>query len=536
MFVINILQRAVQQENLGLTSHKREERYEFWHLAFGIHVYPSEAGCRMPVTRHWVEDFSHLTTSKNSPMKKIALHWQVIIGMVLGAVFAWMSIKFGWNDFTIDYVKPFGDIFVNLLKLIAVPLVLFSIIVGVTSLGDIQKLGRMGLKTLGTYVITTAAAIVIGLVLVNLIKPGVHVDDDLRSRNRVRYEIWATDSGIERLDEIDYLNDPARQAMVAEVREEMGAEEVDANLQDKINKMNTTKKQGPLQPLVDVIPNNIFKALSSQQMLQIIFFAIFFGIVLVTIPSEKSDPVVKLIDGLNEIFVRMVIVVMQFMPIFVFALMAGQVVTAAGSDPDKFFSLLDFLLKYSAVVILGLVIMVFLVYPTLVSVLVKKMTPRRFLKGMRDAQITAFATSSSVATLPVTMDCVNKNIGVSERTTSFVLPIGATVNMDGTSLYQAVAVIALAQFHMVDLSFGAQATIVLTATLASIGAAAVPSAGLVLMMLVLTSVGLNDAWIALIFPVDRILDMCRTVVNVTGDGAVSTVIAASEGELEDLEV
>lgn len=466
-------------------------------------------------------------------MKRIALHWQVIIGLITGTVYAWLSVKFGWNDFTLDYIKPFGDIFVNLLKLIAVPLVLFSIIVGVTSLGDIKKLGRMGLKTLGTYVLTTFMAVLIGLALVNLIKPGAAVAESLRESNRVRYELWQTENDIERLDDIDFLNDPARAELVEQVRKDLSLEQADnSTLEDKLAKAKKTKDDGPLQPLVDVIPDNIFQALSAQSMLQIIFFAIFFGIVLVTIPAEKSGPVVKLIDGLNEVFVRMVLVVMQAMPFFVFALMAGQIVTAAGQDSEKFFQLLEFLVRYSLVVVLGLGLMVFLVYPLLVSVLVKNMSWKKFMKGMRDAQITAFSTSSSVATLPVTMDCVHRNLGVSERTTSFVLPIGATVNMDGTSLYQAIAVVALAQFHLVDLTLTQQAVIVLTATLASVGAAAVPSAGLVLMIIVLESVGLNPAWIALIFPVDRILDMCRTVVNVTGDGAVSTIIATSEGEVE----
>ena len=269
------------------------------------------------------------------------------------------------------------------------------------------------------------------------------------------------------------------------------------------------------------------------QMLQIIFFSIFFGIVVTGLKGEKKTTIVNVIEALNDVFVQMVWVVMKAMPIFVFALMAGQIVKAAGSDPEHFQQLLSFLLKYSLVVVLGLVIMAFIIYPAIVSIFVKKMSWKKFASGMRDAQITAFSTSSSVATLPVTMKCVEENIGVSERSSSFVLPIGATVNMDGTSLYQAVAVVALAQFHMVDLSLAQQAIIVLTATLASIGAAAVPSAGLVLMIIVLESVGLNPAWIALIFPVDRILDMCRTVVNVTGDGTVSTLVAASEGELED---
>ncbi|HIB76512.1 MAG TPA: dicarboxylate/amino acid:cation symporter, partial [Flavobacteriales bacterium] len=246
---------------------------------------------------------------------------------------------------------------------------------------------------------------------------------------------------------------------------------------------------------------------------------------------EQKGTVIRAVDAMNEVFVQMVWVVMKAMPVFVFALMAGQIVKAAGSDPEHFQQLLTFLLRYSAVVILGLGIMAFLVYPTIIALFVKKMTWRKFMSGMRDAQITAFSTSSSVATLPVTMKCVEEKLGVSERSSSFVLPIGATVNMDGTSLYQAIAVVALAQFHMVDLSIAQQMVIVLTATLASIGAAAVPSAGLVLMIIVLESVGLNPAWIALIFPVDRILDMCRTVVNVTGDGTVCTLVASSEGEL-----
>jgi Na+/H+-dicarboxylate symporter len=282
---------------------------------------------------------------------------------------------------------------------------------------------------------------------------------------------------------------------------------------------------------VDVVPKNIFQSLSDMQMLQIIFFAIFFGVVVTGLKSEQKGTVIRAVDAMNEVFVQMVWVVMKAMPVFVFALMAGQIVKAAGSDPEHFQQLLTFLLRYSAVVILGLGIMAFLVYPTIIALFVKKMTWRKFMSGMRDAQITAFSTSSSVATLPVTMKCVEEKLGVSERSSSFVLPIGATVNMDGTSLYQAIAVVALAQFHMVDLSIAQQMVIVLTATLASIGAAAVPSAGLVLMIIVLESVGLNPAWIALIFPVDRILDMCRTVVNVTGDGTVCTLVASSEGEL-----
>ncbi|MEC8598507.1 MAG: dicarboxylate/amino acid:cation symporter [Bacteroidota bacterium] len=461
---------------------------------------------------------------------RLALHWQVLIGLAIGVLYAWLSIQFGWNEFTIDYIKPFGDIFINVLKLIAVPLVLFSIISGVSSLGDPAKLGRLGIKTVITYLLTTMTAVVVGLLLVNLFQPGARVSEDLLESNRIRYELWRDANGIEVLDDINLLTEPRLESKV----EEITGESVQMNdwVMDKLTKAERTKSSGPLQPLVDVVPTNIFRALADMSMLQIIFFAVFFGVVLVGLPKETSAPLTRAVEALNEVFVQMVWIVMKAMPLFVFALMAGQIVNAAGSDPEMFRQLLEYLLQYSLVVVLGLAFMVFLFYPSLVAILVQKLGYRKFMRGMRDAQITAFSTSSSVATLPVTMDCVRNRIGVSERTTSFVLPIGATVNMDGTSLYQAVAVVSLAQFHMVDLSLAQQAVIVLTATLASIGAAAVPSAGLVLMIIVLESVGLNPAWIALIFPVDRILDMCRTVVNVTGDGAVSTLIAHSEGELE----
>jgi Na+/H+-dicarboxylate symporter len=227
----------------------------------------------------------------------------------------------------------------------------------------------------------------------------------------------------------------------------------------------------------------------------------------------------------------MINAVIKIMPIFVFALMAGSLVKSAGDSLDKLKEQLFFLGHYSWVLVLALVVVAFVYYPLLIHLFAKKISIKQFVKGIREAQLTAFSTSSSMATLPVTMDCVNDNLNVPKPISSFVLPIGATVNMDGTSLYQAVAVVAMAQFHMIDLSFTQQMVIVLTATLASIGAAAVPSAGLVLMIVVLESVGLNPAWIAIILPVDRILDMCRTVVNVTGDATVSAIIASSE-ELE----
>lgn len=467
--------------------------------------------------------------SIESTNKGLALHWKVIIGLILGVVYAWMSVQFGWNEFTLNWIQPFGDIFINILKLIAVPLVLFSIISGVASLGDMKKLGRMGVKTLAIYLTTTMFAVIVGLTLVNIFKPGTHTSETLREDNRIRYELWRDANDITRLDNINISALPELAEKVEAIRGEIS--ETNDWVNDKLAKADNTKASGPLQPLVDVVPSNIFQSLSDMQMLQIIFFAIFFGIVVTGLKGEQKNTVIRAVDAMNEVFIQMVWVVMKAMPFFVFALMAGQIVKAAGTDPEHFQQLLTFLLRYSLVVVLGLAIMAFLVYPMIIALFVKKMSWRQFIAGMRDAQITAFSTSSSVATLPVTMKCVEENLGVSERSASFVLPIGATVNMDGTSLYQAIAVVALAQFHMIDLTIIQQSIIVLTATLASIGAAAVPSAGLVLMIIVLESVGLNPAWIALIFPVDRILDMCRTVVNVTGDGTVSTIVAASEGEL-----
>jgi Na+/H+-dicarboxylate symporter len=387
------------------------------------------------------------------------------------------------------------------------------------------------LKTLSFYLLTTLFAVSLGLLIVNIIKPGEMVDQKMRTENRIGYEVWRNQNTIQKLDSICLSCDPRNAALLSKATKREKDYESNEWVADKLNKRKQLKETGPLQPLVDVVPENIFKALADMSMIQIIFFAVFFGIILISLPKEKRDPVYNLIDGLNEVFVKMVWTVMRAMPIFVFALMAGQIVKAAGTDQDKFVELLGFLLKYSLTVVLGLAIMILIVYPFIVR-LFTKIKYKFFMKGIRDAQITAFSTSSSIATLPVTMDCIQNNLKVPKSIANFVLPIGATVNMDGTSLYQAVAVVALAQFHMIDLSIAQQATIVLTATIASIGAAAIPSAGLVLMIIVLESVGLNPAWIAIIFPVDRILDMCRTVVNVTGDATVSTVIANSEASSE----
>ena len=462
-------------------------------------------------------------------MKKIALHWQVIIALVLGVLYAVFAVNMGWQSVTKAYISPFGDIFINLLKLIAVPLVLFSIITGIGSLKNIKQLGRVGVKTLLIYVGTTMSAILIGLFLVNLIKPGEFTSNESRLEKRIEYELWLADNPhVISLDEISELENPSNEKLIIEVQKRVSATGISSAVQDKIDKANNNKSKGPLAPIVDIVPKNVIVALAEMEMLLIIFFAIFFGVVLVNLNDKHAKPVRELMEGLSELFVAMVNLIIKTMPFFVFALMSGSLVEAAGENMTKLKEQLLFLGHYSWVVVLALFMVAFIFYPLLIQLFVKRLSIMQFLKEISKAQLTAFSTSSSMATLPVTMECVHDNLKVPKPISSFVLPIGATVNMDGTSLYQAIAVVAMAQFHMIDLSFAQQMIIVLTATLASIGAAAVPSAGLVLMIVVLESVGLNPAWIAIILPVDRILDMCRTVVNVTGDATVSTIIAASE--------
>lgn len=444
--------------------------------------------------------------------KRIPLHWQIIIGLIAGIIFALLSSVFGWKTFTLNWIAPFGTIFINLLKMIAVPMVLFSIIKGISGLSDVSRLGRVGAKTLGFYMLTTVTAVFVGLILVNTIKPGNLVSEEQRIENRRAYENWvANTEGVEVLDGQSVEDDAA-------------------GVQDKMASAESMKEQGPLQFIVDMVPDNVFGALSDNGlMLQIIFFAIFFGITMLYIPKDVGKPVSDVVDGLNEIFLKMVNTVMRAAPLFVFALLAGTITEIAGDDINSVLEVFRGLASYAITLLIGLAFLVFVLYPIIIKLVAGK-SYSTFFKSMSPAQILAFTTSSSVATLPVTMECVNERMGVSKEITSFVLPVGATVNMDGTSLYQAVAVVFLAQFHMVDLTIGQQLTIVLTATLASIGAAAVPSAGLIMMILVLGSVGLNPAWIAIIFPIDRPLDMCRTVVNVTGDSTVATLVAKTEGE------
>lgn len=469
-------------------------------------------------------------------MKKLALHWKIIIGLLLGVLWAVLSSHFGWSQFTKDWIDPFGKIFINLLKLIAVPLVLFSIISGITGLSDVSSLGRMGAKTLVAYLVTTVFAVSVGLILVNTIQPGKFIPEQQRLENRLRYEQWASEKG---LTPIDGKNYTAENSSI-ELSEEKVDEGLAKTIQEKEQTAKETTEAGPLKFLVDMVPNNIFISLGNNKlMLQVIFFALFFGVTLLLLEKSKVQVVIDFINGSNEVFLKMVDITMLAAPYFVFALMAGKMSDLAGDDPSKLLGIFQSLGIYSLTVVIGLFAMIFIIYPTIKILLTKRdgvsfgQAYATFFRNIGPAQMLAFSTSSSAATLPVTMECVTDNMKVKKEITSFVLPIGATVNMDGTSLYQAVAVVFLAQFHMVELDMMAQLTIVLTATLASIGSAAVPSAGLVMLMIVLDSLGLNPAWIAIIFPIDRILDMCRTVVNVTGDATVCAVIAGSEKQLNE---
>jgi len=428
-------------------------------------------------------------------MKKLELHWQIMIGMVLGLLFGFGMAQVVWGkQFILDWIGPFGSIFVNLLKLIAVPLILASLIKGISDLKDISKFRNIGLRTIGIYIFTTIIAITIGLVLVNLIEPGEGISEDT----------------IAKLSET-YAND--------------------SNVQGKIAEATTQKERGPLQFLVDMVPDNAIAALGNNKlMLQVIFFTIFMGISMLLVGEKRSKPLKKFFDSLNDVVLKMVDLIMLAAPVAVFALLSQVVVTA--DDPE----ILQKLLSYAGVVVLGLILMI-VFYCTLVSIYTKK-NPIWFLKQMSPAQLLAFSTSSSAATLPVTMERVEEHIGVDKEVSSFVLPVGATINMDGTSLYQAVAAVFIMQVLWPEgLTFSNQLYIVLTALLASIGSAAVPGAGMVMLVIVLEAIGfppdLYPVALALIFAVDRPLDMCRTVVNVTGDATVAMVVAKSVDKLHD---
>ena len=423
---------------------------------------------------------------------KLKLHWQIIIGMVLGLIFGITAAYQGWGSFTADWIAPFGKIFINLLKLIAIPLVLGSLVSGVASLSDLKKLSRIGGKTIAIYISTTVVSVTIGLLIVNLFNPGKSVPVEMRDKLQATYQT------------------------------EVESKEASAEM---------VKERGPLQPLVDMVPGNFFNAASNNRnMLQVVFFAIFLGIGIIQVKGDKGKALLSVFQGLNDVVIKMVDMIMLFAPIGVFALIADTINSIAKDNMQQVVELLSALGFYSIVVVLGLLFQMTIVYPTIL----KLFTPIKiidFIKGISPAQLLAFSTSSSGATLPVTMECCEKNLGVSEEVSSFVLPLGATINMDGTALYQAVAAVFIAQTLGMDLSLGAQITIVLTAVLASIGTAAVPGAGIIMLVIILEAINVPSAGIALILGVDRILDMCRTVTNVTGDATVAITIAATENQL-----
>lgn len=422
----------------------------------------------------------------------MALHWKIVLGLVLGLLFGFGMTFFDFGPaFVYDWVQPFGTIFVRLLKLIAIPLILASLVKGIADLKDISKFKNMGIRTFVTYIITTVVAILIGLSLVNIIQPGIGISEETVAKLTTTY---ANDSGVT----------------------------------SKIATASAQKDASPLQFIVDMVPDNIFYAMSNNGlMLQVIFFSILFAISLLLIGEKAAQPIKSFFDSLNEVVLKMVDLIMLFAPYAVFALLASVVVSS--SDPE----LLLALLKYAGVVVLGLVLMI--VFYLIVIATVAKKSPLWFIKNMSPAQLLAFSTSSSAATLPVTMERVEEHIGVDKEVASFVLPVGATINMDGSSLYQAIAAVFIAQALSFDLTLGDQLTIIFTALLASIGAAAVPGAGMVMLVIVLESVGFPAdklaIGLALIFAVDRPLDMCRTVVNVTGDATVSVLVAKALGKL-----
>jgi len=422
-------------------------------------------------------------------MKKLALHWQIIIGLILGVLYGILAATQQWGQFTQDWIAPFGTIFVNLLRLIAVPLVLASLVSGVASLANLHKLSRMGGKTIAVYLATTVVAISIGLILVNTLRPGDSIPDDVAANLQATYQ-----------------------------------QELDQRAGD----VQTVKERGPLQPIVDIVPQNIIGAAgSNRNMLQVVFFALFIGIGLIMVRTPETEHLLQFFQGLNDVIIKLVDVIMYVAPIGVFALISDTITTIAGDSLVSVLELLRSLGFYALVVFVGLLLHVILVYGGLVH-FISPLTLKHFFGGIAPAQLLAFSTSSSAATLPVTMECAEENLGVEKEIAAFVLPLGATINLDGTAMYQSIAAVFIAQALGMQLDFAAQLTIILTALLASIGAAPVPGAGLIMLVIILEAIGVPSGGVALILGVDRILDMLRTSANVTGDAMVSVLVNASE--------
>ena len=436
------------------------------------------------------------------PKPRLALHWQILIGMALGMVVG-LAVNLAGDSFeaamesssALAAVLGFlanannfvGDLFLRGLRFIAVPVVLFSLIVGASSLNDLKKLSRIGGRTIGIYLFTTAVAISIGLLFANIARPGTWLSPELR----------------------DSLAGEAAGAVAG--------------------KVDAAVAPDAWATLLDIVPKNPFTALAEGNMLQVVFIALAVGAALTLIPKAKADPIIQAADGLTDVIIKLVHVIMLAAPVAVFCLIA-KVMATMGLE------VLVSLLVYSLTVMGGLAVMTFVVYPLALKVFTG-ISILRFFRAIAPAQLLAFSSSSSSATLPVTMKCVDRRLGAGEDVTSFVIPLGATINMDGTALYQGVAALFIAQLYGIDLTMGDQLTIVLTATLASVGTAGVPGVGLIMLVIVLQAVGIPDeamkGGIAIIFGVDRLLDMCRTTTNVTGDAMVATVVAHAEGDLLD---
>lgn len=422
--------------------------------------------------------------------RSLPLHWLILIGLAAGVLFGILAVQFGWHQFTADWVKPWGTIFINLLKLIAIPLIVVSLINGIAGLNDVSRLSGIGFKTIGLYLITTVIAVTVGLIVVNIIKPGNFLSAEKSAEFQAKYA-------------------------------------------ESVSKQAPTQQASPLQFVVDLVPDNIFNALTKNTgMLQVIFFSLLFGIAIIGIKPEKTLIVRQFFESLNEIVMRMINLIMLMAPYGVFALIASITTEVAGDNPGESFALFGSLGMYAITVVIGLLLLVFVIYPGFISTLTI-IKFKQFLKGLAPAQLLAFSTSSSAATLPMTIKCCEENLGVKKEISGFVLPLGATINMDGTSLYQAVAAVFLAQIYGMDLTLMQQLTIIITATLASIGSAAVPGAGMIMLVIVLGSVGIPIEGIALIFAIDRPLDMLRTVVNITGDSTIACAVAHSEDKLHE---
>lgn len=415
--------------------------------------------------------------------KSFPLYLQILAGMLFGILIGLVAIPLKGEQIIQDWIRPWGNIFIRLLQLIAVPLVFLSLIKGVTGLNDIKKFSRLGGKTIAIYLATTAVAVVLGLSAGLIVKPGTLVNREQVAHLQENYQTVA-----------------AEKALEAEL----------------------TQDRGPLNFLDDIVPNNIVNSLSNNSaMLQVIFFAVFFGIAALMVPREKVEPILVLIDGLNDIVLKMVDYIIRVAPIGVTALMAGLVIDFGGD-----LSMFGALGVYALTVAFSLLALIFLFYPALIHFFSKKKA-KNFLKAMYPVQLFAFTTSSSAATLPVTMETVEKELKVSKETASFVLPVGTTINMDGTSCYQAIAVLFIAQVIGIDLTLSQILTVLTMTILSSIGTPAIPGGSYVILTMVLTSVGIPAEGLALILGIDRPLDMLRTAVNVTGDAAVASIVDRS---------